>query len=68
MCNGLCGTFIKKFENYHYCQDCGKFIGLSNLMRENKEHGRLRCVCCHGLVRNKIKIYTKLNSLQPTVD
>ena len=68
MCNGVCPTFEKQFEPYHYCQACRKFIGESNLYRENKEVGRLRCSCCHGLVRNKVRFYSKLVKTLPTVD
>lgn len=68
MCNGICPTFEKQFEQYHYCQACRRFIGESNLYRENKEMGRLRCSCCHGLVRNKVRLYSKLMKTLPTAD
>ena len=64
MCNGVCPAFEKQFEPYHYCQACRRFIGESNLYREKKEIGRLRCSCCHGLVRNKVRFYsTRVNTL-----
>ena len=68
MCNGHCPIFERKFEAYHYCQACRKFIGESNLYREERVDGRFRCSCCHGLVRNKVRFYTKLMTNQPTVD
>ena len=68
MCNGHCPIFEKKFEAYHYCQACRRFIGESNLYREERVDGRLRCSCCHGLVRNKVRFYTKLMTNQPTAD
>ena len=40
MCNGKCDFFEKIFEQFFYCQDCRKFVGESNLFRENKEFGR----------------------------
>jgi hypothetical protein len=43
MCNGHCPTFEKQFEPHHYCQACRKFIGESNLYREERVDGRLRC-------------------------
>lgn len=58
MCNGVCGLFVKAIdENHHYCQKCTKFIPKSSLYKENKEFGRLRCKCCHGLVRHKPRTY-----------
>ena len=68
MCNGVCSAFEKIFEPYHYCQACRRFIGETNLYREDKIEGRLRCSCCHGLVRNKVKFYTRLLNTQPTVN
>ena len=28
-----------------------------NYIKRKKRYGRLRCKCCHGLVRNKSRIY-----------
>lgn len=54
MCNGSCGLFQKSIpDDFHYCQQCAKFIGIRYLYREEKIFGRLRCSCCNGLVRNK---------------
>ena len=68
MCNGKCDFFEKIFEQFFYCQDCRKFVGESNLFRENKEFGRRRCSCCNGLVRTKAKVFSKLKNAQPTVN
>ena len=58
MCNGICHIFEHKInEKNHYCQKCSRFIPLSKLYKENKNFGRLRCKCCHGLVRNKSRVY-----------
>lgn len=58
MCNGYCLLYIHKInEKNHYCQKCSKFIPASYLYKENKELGRLRCNCCHGLVRHNTRIY-----------
>jgi len=54
MCNDICLTFVKKNGLYYYCQGCGKYIWEKNLFRE-KNLGRKRCVCCKGLVRNKVR-------------
>ena len=43
-------------ERNYYCQKCAKFIPRRFLFREEKTFGRLRCKCCHGLVRNKFKL------------
>ncbi len=58
MCNGVCRGFKRKSynEKNHYCQKCAKFIPARFLSREKKTFGRLRCNCCHGLVRNKVKM------------
>ena len=68
MCNGHCPTFERMFEPHHYCQACRRFIGETNLYREERTDGRLRCSCCHGLVRNKVRFYTKQATTLPTVD
>ena len=52
-------------EKNHYCQKCSTFIPESQLYKENKRLGRLRCNCCHGLVRHKIRIY-KVKKSSPT--
>jgi len=59
MCRNICEGFlrIKKNEKNFYCQECAKFIPKSELSREKKKNGRLRCNCCSGLVRNKWKVY-----------
>jgi len=57
MCKGKCSFFSKKYnERFYYCQGCAKRIGESNLIKE-KNHGRLRCSCCNGLVRTKFMVY-----------
>ena len=54
MCNGSCKFFQKSIpDDFHYCQECAKFVGYRYLYREEKIFGRLRCSCCNGLVRNK---------------
>ena len=56
MCNGSCRFFQKDIaDNFHYCQECAKFVGYRYLYREEKVFGRLRCSCCNGLVRNKTR-------------
>ena len=64
----MCPTFEKQFEPYHYCQAYRKFIGESNLYKENKTEGRLRCLCCHGLVRNKVRFYSNIMKTLPIAD
>lgn len=59
MCKGKCTFFQKKkSDRFHYCQDCGKRIGESNLIKE-KNFGRFRCGCCNGLVRVKYMVYKR---------
>ena len=54
MCNDSCRFFQKNIgDDFHYCQECAKFVGYRYLYREEKVFGRLRCSCCNGLVRNK---------------
>ena len=54
MCNGSCVFFQKNIvDDFHYCQECAKFVGYRYLYREDKVFGRLRCSCCNGLVRNR---------------
>ena len=73
MCNSYCSLYIHKLnEKNHYCQKCSTFIPESKLYKEKKTLGRLRCNCCHGLVRHKTRIYKinikpspTLNNLQP---
>ena len=61
MCNGYCTRYTHKInEKNHYCQKCSTFIPATYLYKENKQFGRLRCNCCHGLVRHKTRIY-KIN-------
>ena len=58
MCNGYCRLYTHKInEKNHYCQKCSIFIPESKLYKENKTLGRLRCNCCHGLVRSKTRVY-----------
>lgn len=61
MCKNVCNTFKRKsyLEKNHYCQDCAKFIPYRFLFKEKKTHGRLRCSCCHGLVRTKPKMLSQ---------
>ena len=66
MCNSYCSLYIHKVdEKHHYCQKCSTFIPESKLYKENKTLGRLRCNCCHGLVRSKIRVY-KTNFMPST--
>lgn len=59
MCNGLCVYRFKKKsnENHYYCQRCAIFVPYSELYKEMKTNGRLRCSCCNCLVRNKPRTY-----------
>lgn len=58
MCNGVCHNFEHRInEKNYYCQKCSRFIPSSKLSKEKKTLGRLRCDCCHGLVRCKSRIY-----------
>ena len=58
MCNGICNRFLRKaYGKNYYCQKCAKFIPMENLRREKRGHGRLRCSCCNGLVRNRVRVY-----------
>lgn len=62
MCKGVCDRFDRDYFGVnHYCQECAKFINKKYLKREKRKMGRLRCICCNGLVRNKPKKnnYTK---------
>ena len=59
MCKNICSRFDKVYFGLnHYCQSCAKFINKKYLVREKRINGRLRCVCCNGLVRNKPKRYS----------
>jgi|21_taG_2_1085346.scaffolds.fasta_scaffold01265_10 hypothetical protein len=58
MCNGVCSRFKKELGVNFYCQDCAKFISKSNVIKESKINGRMRCSCCNGLVRNKARYRT----------
>lgn len=58
MCNGICSRFKKELGVNFYCQDCAKFISKSNVKKESKPNGRMRCSCCNGLVRNKGRLRT----------
>lgn len=58
MCNSYCALYEHKInEKNYYCQKCSTFIPESKLYKENKNLGRLRCNCCHGLVRHKSRVY-----------
>jgi hypothetical protein len=30
---------------------------MENLRKEKRKYGRLRCGCCNGLVRNRVRVY-----------
>ena len=69
MCNGICSTFEHASGKYYYCQGCTKYVEKKYLYKESNLR-RNRCKCCHGLVRNKVRVYADrylVTCMKPTV-